>query len=90
MRAFGYEIRKLPPSDDEMKQIFLDNAEQNAQRGLIQAQLELTHHTILLKEAPDLHRMEEEIKGYQDAIERDKKSINNWNTQLKAIKHERQ
>jgi len=89
MRIFNYEIRKVLPEDAEIKHGILEQAEQNAKAGLVHAQLELRHHTILLEEAPSLGRTEAEIKGYQDAVERDKKSINNWETQIKAINYER-
>ena len=89
MRVFNIEIRKVLPDDEEIKHTILENVEQNAKEGLIHAQLELRHHSILLEEAPELGRTEFEIKGYEDAIERDKKAINNFNTQLKAINYER-
>jgi hypothetical protein len=89
MRVFNIEIRKVLPDDEEIKHTILENVEQNAKEGLIHAQLELRHHSILLEEAPGLGRTEFEIKGYEDAIERDKKAINNFNTQLKAINYER-
>lgn len=88
MKFLQYEIRKVLPKEDEIKKKFLEHAYDNATKGLIQAQLELTHHTLLLKQAPKLKRTKEEKQGYKDAIERDKKSINNWQTQLTAIQAE--
>jgi hypothetical protein len=89
MKLFGYEIRKVLPEREEIKKDYLDGAEYNAIRGIIQGELELKHHTILLEEAPDLNRTEQEIKGYKEAIERDNKTINNWQSQLRAIEYER-
>lgn len=89
MKLFNYEIRKVLPTDQELKYGILEQAEQNAKRGLIQAELELTHHQMLLEQAPELNRTEAEIEGYKSAIDRDQKSINNWQTQLRAIHHER-
>jgi hypothetical protein len=89
MKIFNIEIRKVLPADQEMKRGYLEKAEQNAKLGLIQANLELTHHELLLEQAPKLNRTEAEIKGYEDAIERDHKTINNFQTQLKAISYER-
>jgi hypothetical protein len=89
MKIFNYELRKVLPQDAQIKRDILEKAEQNAKAGLIHAQIELRHHQILLEEAPKLNRTEAEIKGYQDAVERDKKSINNWATQLRAINYER-
>lgn len=86
MQLLGYEIRKVP----DQRAAILDGAEYNAKGGLITAQLELTHHELLLEQAPLLERTEAEVKGYRDAIERDKKSINNWETQLRAIHYERE
>lgn len=89
MKIFTYEIRAVQDNEAEIKRQVLDGAENNALRGLVQAKLELTHHKLLLEQAPELNRTEQEIKGYEEAIERDKKSINNWENQLRAIKHER-
>jgi hypothetical protein len=90
MNIFNYEvIIKKVNTDEELKRVILDKAEQNAKAGLIQAQLELRTHTLMLEGAEDNNRTEAEIKGYTDAIERDEKSINNWETQLTAIKYER-
>lgn len=89
MKIFNIEIRKVLPDKEQIKRDFLEAAEQNATRGLIQAELELTHHSLLLEDAEAAGRTEAEIKGYTEAIERDHKSINNWRNQLKAINHER-
>lgn len=94
MRIFNYEIRKVPK---DIKEAFLDKKEQNAKLGLIEAKLELTHHTFLLEQleqklAPneeEKESLEREIRLTKEAIERDRKSINNWETQLRAINHER-
>ena len=90
MKIFNYEviIQKVN-TDEELKRVILDKAEQNAKSGLVQAQLELRTHTLMLEGAEANNRTEAEIKGYTDAIERDEKSINNWETQLTAIKYER-
>ncbi len=88
MKILNYEIRKVLPEKAEIKHGILEQSEQNAIRGVIQAELELKHHELLLEEAPGLDRTEEEVKGYEQAIERDKKTINNWATQIRAIKHE--
>lgn len=88
MKIFNYEITKILPPDQELKRDLLLKAEQNAKRGLVQAKLELRHHTLLLDQAEANKRTEAEIKGYKDAIERDEKSINNWQTQLTAINYE--
>ena len=88
MRLFNYEIHRIVP-DEEIKRGILDKAEQNAKTGLITARLELRHHSFLLEQATEQNRTEAEIKGLTEAIERDKKSINNWETQLRAIHHER-
>ena len=87
MQILGYELRKVT---GDMRTEILDGAERNARGGLITAQLELRHHQLLLEEAPALGRTDAEIKGYEDAVERDKKSINNWETQLRAIQYERE
>lgn len=88
MKIFNIEIRKVLPQAEEIKHKLLESAKENALRGLAQANLELTHHSLLLEQAPELGRAEAEIKGYTDAIERDKKTINNWETQIKAIQYE--
>ncbi len=93
MRAFNYEftIRKVV-SDEEMKSVILDKAESNAKAGLIQAKLELRHHELLLEQSVLKDRTEDverEIRLTTEAIERDKKSINNWETQIRAIAYER-
>lgn len=88
MKIFNYEIRKILPTDQQRKLDILEQVENNAKAGLIHANLELTHHTLLLEQAPSLNRTEQEIKGYTDAIERDKKTINNFETQLRAINYE--
>lgn len=93
MKIFNYELRKIP----DLKNGILDKAEANAKTGLIQANLELTLHTLLLerleiKLAPnqeEQEKLERSIKLTKEAIERDKDSINNWETQLTAIKYER-
>lgn len=89
MTILGYEVRKLPPSEQRFKEIILDNLERNAKKGLLEAQIELKHHELLLSQAPTLNRTEDEIKGYEEAIKRDHKAINNWSTQLTAIEYER-
>lgn len=88
MKIFNIEIRKVLPQAEEIKHKLLEAAKENALRGLAQANLELTHHSLLLEQAPELGRTEAEIKGYTEAIERDKKTINNWETQIRAIQHE--
>ena len=90
MKIFNIEIRKALPDQEQIKRDILEKVEQNAKAGLVHAKLELRHHELLLEQAPELNRTEAEIKGYQDAIERDHKTINNFNTQLKAINYERQ
>lgn len=95
MRLFNYEVRKVP----DFKEAILEKAETNAKSGLIQAQLELRHHELLLEQcglrmSPELEpkahdELEREIRLTEEAIERDKKSINNWETQLRAINYER-
>ena len=87
MRLFNYEIRKVP----DLKASILETAEENAKAGLIKARLELRHHTFLLEQLPLLEtdEAERERRLTKEAIERDKKSINNWETQLKAINYER-
>ena len=99
MKAFNYEIRRIE-EDSEVKRAILNKAEINAKTGLVQARLELTHHTLLLNQLTE-NKVEElekeekesdtdrEIRLTREAIERDKRSINNWETQLKAIHHER-
>ena len=72
----------------ELRKSVYEGAMDNAQKGLCLAQLELRHHMLLLFSASDAGRTEAEIKGYNDAIERDKKAINNWETQIRAIKYE--
>lgn len=88
MRILNYEITKLN-TDEGIKRAILNKAEQNAKAGLVSAKLELRHHTLLLESATENNRTEAEITGYTDAIERDKKSINNWENQLRAINYER-
>jgi len=89
MRIFNYEIRKVLPTDQELKQGILEKLEQNAKAGLVHARLELRHHLFLLDDAPQRNRTEAEKKGYKDAIERDEKTIDNFNNQLRAIEYER-
>jgi hypothetical protein len=89
MKIFNYEIRKVLPNDQELKHDILDKVEQNAKAGLVHARLELRHHLFLLDGAPQKQRTEAEIKGYKDAIERDEKTIDNFNNQLRAIEYER-
>jgi len=88
MKMFGYEIRKVLPKEQEIRKQTYDGAMENALRGMCLAELELRHHQFLLDQAPTVGRTEAEVKGYTEAIERDKKSINNWATQIRAIKHE--
>lgn len=98
MRAFNYEftIHRVA-SDGEIKSAILDKAETNAKAGLVQAQLELRHHELLLEQlrvklAPteeEQKELERDIRLTEEAIGRDKKSINNWETQLRAITYER-
>jgi len=91
MKLFNYEVSIHKANDsDAIKRAILAKAEQNAIIGLVQAQLDLRHHSMLLDGAEAAKRNEAEIKGYTDAIERDHKSINNWENQLKAIKYERE
>lgn len=90
MKLFNYEIKKIEPFD--MKKAMLDKAQLNAETGVIQSKLELAHHSLLLeqlKAQEPIEDTEREIKLTEEAIERDKKTINNWETQLKAIQHER-
>ena len=99
MKIFNYTIQKVT-QDSEIKNAILTKAEQNAKAGVIQAKLELTLHTLLLNQLKETsyektdteteHPTERDIRLTQEAIERDTKSINNWETQLKAIQHERQ
>jgi uncharacterized protein YhaN len=99
MKIFNIEIRLVPPGKEEIKQSFLDRTERNAQLGLVEAQLELRHHSLLLgeleakgytKEDSDKeHPIEREMRLLEEAIERDHKSINNWQNQLRAINYER-
>lgn len=90
MRIFNYEIKKISPTllEDIRKQV-LDKVELNAKNGLVTAELELRVHRQLLQDAEQVGRTEAEIKGYQEAIERDQKSINFWENQLKAVSKER-
>jgi hypothetical protein len=98
MRAFNYEltIHKIV-TDEEQKCAILDRAEANAKAGVIQARLELRHHELLLEQckvrlAPteeEQKELERETRLTEEAVERDKKSINNWETQLNAIEYER-
>jgi hypothetical protein len=98
MRAFNYEftIHKLTP-EGEMKHVILNKAEANAKAGLIQARLELRHHELLLEQCElrlpateeEKTELERETRLTAEAVERDKKTINNWETQLRAIKYER-
>ena len=98
MRAFNYEftIHKVTP-DGEMKDAILSKAETNAKAGLVQAKLELRHHELLLEQCglrlPATEEakteLEREIRLTTEAVERDKKTINNWETQLRAIEYER-
>lgn len=88
MRIFNIEIRKVP----DQKASILDQAEENARAGLIKAKLELRHHTLLLEQMSTREKSEEadrERRLLKEAIERDEKSITNWETQLKAINYER-
>lgn len=95
MKLFNYELKKIEPFN--MKKSMLDKAQLNAETGVIQSKLELRHHTLLLeqlkiklpKNEQEAITLEAELKLTEEAIERDKKSINNWETQLKAIQHER-
>lgn len=89
MKIFNIEFRKVLPTDQEIKRDILEKVEQNAKAGLVHANLELRHHQLLLEQASEMNRTEAEIKGYTDAIERDKKTINNFETQLRAINYER-
>ncbi len=81
----------------DLRESIYAKAETNAESGLIQAKLELRHHTLLLEQLKEKvppneeekETLEREIKLTKEAIERDKKTINNWETQLTAIAHER-
>jgi hypothetical protein len=94
MRAFGYEIRRV---EEDLKSVILNKFEANAKAGLIQARVELKHHELLLEQCKALlvpndeeqTELKKEIRLNEEAVERDKKSINNWETQIKAIKYER-
>lgn len=100
MRAFNYEftIHKATPYG-ELKDAILSKAETNAKAGLVQAKLELRHHELLLEQCglrmspeldPKVHEeLDREIRLTTEAVERDKKTINNWETQLRAIEYER-
>lgn len=91
MKIFNYQIRRVTP-DSELKNAILDKAETNAKQGVIQAKLELRHHTLLAKQLAKKEQTEDverELRLTKEAIERDKKSINNWETQLRAIRYER-
>lgn len=96
MRIFNYEIRKINP-ESELKEAILNKAEANAKSGVIQANLEYRLHSLLLEQLelklpPSEEKKEElerEIRLTKEAIERDLKSINNWETQLTAINYER-
>lgn len=88
MKIFGYEIREVPLTEQEIREQVYAGALDNALRGMCLAELELRHHQFLLDQAPTVGRNESEVKGYIEAIERDKKSINNWATQIRAIKYE--
>lgn len=89
MKIFNIEIRKYPKPADELKELHLNKLEYNAITGLTQAKLDLRIHTLLLEQSETVKRTKAEIKGYTDAIERDHKTINNFETQLKAINYER-
>jgi hypothetical protein len=89
MKIFNIEIRRYPTPPEELKELHLNKLEYNAITGLVQAKLDLKIHTLLLEQSKEVKRTKEEIKGYTDAIERDKKTINNFETQLIAIQYER-
>jgi hypothetical protein len=91
MRAFGYEIRRV---EEDLKSVILNKIEANAKAGLIQARVELRHHKLLLEQCqvklvPNDEELKKEIRLNEEAVERDIKSINNWETQIRAIKYER-
>lgn len=96
MRIFNYEFKIIKATID-IKSAILDKAEANATAGTVQARLELRHHEFLLEQlenklppsAEEKETLEREIKLIKEAIDRDKKSINNWETQIKAIEYER-
>lgn len=79
-----------------MKKSMLDKAQINAESGVIQSKLDHTLHILLLgqlykkqpKSEQEALTLEREIELTEEAVERDKKSINNWETQLKAINYE--
>lgn len=89
MRFLNIEVRKVLPDAQEIAMAFYNKAEGNAYAGLTQANVDLRLHTLLLEQASEQNRTEAEIKGYTEAIERDKKAINNFETQLRAIEYER-
>lgn len=96
MKIFNYEITKIKP-EPSIKKVILDKAEVNAESGVIQAKLELRQHTLLLEQIEVIPSEEEgkeseserEYRLTKEAVERDKRSINNWETQLRAINYER-
>lgn len=96
MRIFNYEIHKVN-HESSIKDAILNKAEQNATAGLVQANLELRLHNLLLEQLniklpvneEKKVELEREIRLTKEAIERDEKSINNWQTQLRAINYER-
>ena len=69
---------------DAIRQDVLDRALINATQGLIQAELDLEHHTRLKELRTDAN--EAEIKGFDSAIEQDKRSVTNWSAQLEVLK----
>lgn len=88
MKLFGYEIRKTPLLEGDIRKQVYEGALENALKGKCLAELELRHHQLLLDQAPTVGRTDAEVKGYTEAIERDKKAINNWATQIRAIHYE--
>jgi hypothetical protein len=89
MKIFNFEIKRVEDKEQVIKHLHLDKLEANALMGLTQARVDLSLHKLLLQQSEKVKRTKAEIKGYTDAIERDEKTINNFETQLIAIQHER-
>ena len=96
MKIFNYRITRIG-TEQSIKDELYDAKEHNAITGLIGAKLELTLHSLLLKQIevipPEGDEKESETQREarltEEAIERDKRSIKNWETQLRAINYER-
>lgn len=90
LRALNFELSITKVNTpDGIKHSLLDKLEANAMKGLEGAKIELEVKRRLLELKDEHKRNESEVKGMENAIEIEQKTIYNWQTQLDVIRANR-